>query len=279
MARKSRGRGTAAAFGLLLVLAGLAGGTVLYVLSVQRPDQAIDGFARAPIGCTTTLEFTETGTFYVFQERGTAVPVPEGGCQPIADASQTFGFELRGPDGPVPLGAEGTLSYDTDDFSGVSAARVQIDTPGQYEIVVVGDDAGVVAAIGRDPHDGVSELRQLAIMVAAVGVILGAVLLVLSGRRSKRAATFSVPDPPVWSPYQGGPDLAAPEYTRVAQIPVDPHATPESESTTTELPPLEGISEQTAVPKRASPWAPPTPDQAAVAPGDGPESGRPADGN
>jgi hypothetical protein len=247
-------------------------------LSVQRPDQAVDGFARAPIGCTTTLEFTQTGTFYVFEERGVAVPIPGGGCQPIADPSRTFGFELRGPDGPVPSQAEPALSYDNDDFSGESVARVQITAPGQYEIVVFGDDAGVVAAVGRDPHDGVSELRQLAIVVTAVGVALGTLLLALSGRRSKRAASYSVPEGPVWNPYQGGPQAAVSEYTRVAQVPVNPHAPPQDASAAAaHLAQPDPMFQPPVAPKAASPWAPPTSDQAAVELQFEPEPGPPAD--
>ncbi len=265
MARKSRGRGTAAAFGLLLLLAGLAGGAVLYVLSVQRPDQAVDGFGRAPIGCTTTLEFTETGTFYVFAERGDAVDVPDGGCQPLGDPSQTFGFELSGPDGPVVPRADTSLSYETDDFAGESVARVQIAIAGRYEIVAVGDDAQVVAAIGRDPNDGVSQLRRLAIAVGASGVLLGTLLLLLAGRRSQRAATFALPDAPVWSPHPNDDARAVVPPTRVAQDPVSPHPAlgyPEYPEYPADLTDPD--------PRPSSPWAPPTLDQAATTPPDQP---------
>ena len=67
---RSRGRGTAAAFGFILLFAGLIGGGVLYVRSLMWHDDAVEAFARAGVGCTTTLQFTETGTFYVFEETG-----------------------------------------------------------------------------------------------------------------------------------------------------------------------------------------------------------------
>lgn len=263
MASQSRGRASAAVVGLLLVLIGLAGGAALYVLSVQRPGQAVDGFGRAPIGCTTTLEFTETGTFYVFEERGTAVQVPDGGCQPLADPDRAFGFELSGPDGPVPARTETSIGYDTDDYSGTSVARVEIAAGGRYQIVAVGDDAQVVAAIGRNPDDGVTELRRLAIVVAAVGVLLGALLVLLPGRRSRPAESSAIAEAPIWSwqPHDDGMSAdSAMGDRRVAPLPVRPPAAPEQ-----------------PVAAAVSPWAPPTPDQAAIVPPQQPAADPPGD--
>ena len=67
MASKRTGRGTVL-FGLVVLLAGIAGAVVLYLLSQQRGDDAIRDLARAPVGCDTTLSFSDTGTFYVFVE-------------------------------------------------------------------------------------------------------------------------------------------------------------------------------------------------------------------
>lgn len=217
MGTRSTGRGTAVVFGLLLVLAGLVGGGVLWVLSMRRHDDAVDSFARAPVGCTTTLEFSETGTFYVYEETesdGDAVP---GGCEPVADPSRQFGFELTGPDGAVDATPDDGVDYDSGGFAGRSHSRVEIDATGQYRITVVGDDAGVVAAIGRDPDDGVAELRRGAVAVAAAGVVLGALLLLLAGRRSRKA----VPPPPSLPPPPGpGRPAAAwpPEPPRISDL-------------------------------------------------------------
>ncbi len=67
MTSKRTGRGTVL-FGLVVLLAGLGGAVVLYLLSQQRGDDAIRDLARAPVGCDTTLSFSDTGTFYVFIE-------------------------------------------------------------------------------------------------------------------------------------------------------------------------------------------------------------------
>lgn len=261
MARKSKGRGTAAAFGLLLLFAGLIGGAVLYMLSVRRPSEVVDGFARAPVGCTTTLRFTETGTFYVYEDLGPVIKVPDGGCEPTANPAQTFGFDMQGPDGPVVQRADAGLSYDTDDHLGNSVARIEIDVAGEYVVVVVGDDPAVVAAIGRDPDDGVDDLRQGAIIVAVIGVVLGGLLLVLAGRRSKKAAAFLSPDGPGWGPQQGGERVMV-SAEPVVRSAVNPH---EPDQQVAIAGPLSDVNDMLARPRDPNPvasWAPPVAGQA-----------------
>ncbi len=263
MARKSKGRGTAAAFGLLLLFAGLVGGGVLFASSVRRPTQTIEGFARAPVGCTTTLEFSETGVFFVFEDIGPATAALESDCEAVANPSQTFAFELSGPDGPMVPRADKSLSYDTDDYLGSSVARFEIDVPGEYEIVVVGDDPSVVAAIGRDPDDGVDDLRQRAILVAIVGVVLGGLLLLLAGRRSRKAAAFLTPDGPGWSIRHTPKDqVVTPDGDPVAQSPVNPHEPDEQVSIAGPLSEVNRLLANAPRPKQSSPWAPPAAGQA-----------------
>ena len=253
MARQSRGRGTAAAFGMLLLLAGLVGGGLLFVQSQRRPTQAVEGFARAPIGCTTTLRFTERGTFFVYQELSGVESVPDGGCEPLADPAQTFDFELTGPDGPVVPRPDDSLTYDTDRALGSSVARIEITTAGQYEIVVVGDDPAVVAAIGRDPDDGVQDLRRRAMLVAVFGVVLGVLLLWLAGRRSKQAAKFAPPDGATRAtPLDTESSIWSPQAGSARQEPVNPHDPPAPVSI---APPLDEVDEMLAA--RRAAWGPP----------------------
>ena len=93
---RSRGRGAAAAFGFILLFAGLIGGGVLFVLSLQRHDKAIEKFARAGVGCTTSLEFSKSGTFYVYEETEGEFDPQEIGCEPAATPGQAFGFDFLG---------------------------------------------------------------------------------------------------------------------------------------------------------------------------------------
>ncbi len=265
MGIKSKGRGTAAAFGLLLVFAGVVGAIVLYLLSERRPDQAVDEFARAPVGCTTTLEFTESGTVYVYEEIADEVTPPEGGCVPTASPGSPFGFEITGGGGAVVPRRDDSIDYDSGDRVGRSVARFDIDRPGDYEIEVRGDDPAVVAAIGRDPDDGVDDLRSGAIAVGIAGVLLGLLLLTLAGWRSKRAATYSPPEGPGWGPRAVSTgDSWPPEPPKVPQIPVNPHLPPAPASAESPAP----LPARRPQPAGVPPWAPPTPGDAVT---DGPD--------
>lgn len=264
MSIKSRGRGTAALFGMLLVVAGLIGGALLYVLSVRRPGQAVDHFARAPVGCTTTLEFTETGTFYVYAEDAAQVTPPAGDCEPTGEPGRAFGFELTGSGGAVVPKSDESVEYDSGGRTGRSIARFDIDTAGSFEIAVVGDDPAVVAAVGRDPQDGVDELRRGALIVAIAGVLLGALLLAVAGRRSSRAATFAPPVGPGWDlhPPSETPSEWPPAPPHIAQVPVNPHRPNEPASPTPPPPPLPARRPPTSTPPS---WGPPPADEASSA--------------
>lgn len=255
MAERSRGRGVAAAVGFFLLFAGLVGGGVLYIVALRRPSQAVDGFARAPIGCTTTLEFTETGTFFVYQEAGAPVGITDSGCDPAADPATSFGVEFTGDLVPALNVEDDGVSYDVDGFDGRSVARIEIDEVGTYSIEVRGDDVTVLAAIGRDPDDGVDDLRRMAIIVAGIGVALGLVLLVIAGRRSKHAAGSFVPDGPGWGPKQQVDSTWPPAAPRVDQRPINPQQPPEPVEVEPPPPPLPARS-----PAEAVSWEPPSGD-------------------
>ena len=247
MGVKSKGRGAAAVFGLLLVLAGVAGAAVLWMMAERRPDQAVEGFARGPVGCTTTLEFGDVGTFYVFEEVVGADSDAFAECSPDATQGNEFGFELLDDGRPVATRDDSSIAYDTAEAIGTSVARIEIAEPGRYDLVVEGADPTVVAAVGRDPELGVTDLRRGAIVVGLVGVVLGALLLLLAGRRSKRAATYATPAGPGWGPAPRPDGTVAtwpPEPPRVPQVPVNPM-----------LPPEPVAAEVPAAPP--APWAPP----------------------
>lgn len=246
MGVKSRGRGAAATFGLLLLLVGVAGAVVLWLMAERRPEQAVERFARGPVGCTTTLEFADTGTFFVYAEVVGADSDAFAACDPVATPDAEFSAELRQGGRPLAARDDTSISYDTADAIGESIARVEIAEAGRYELVVEGSDTATVGAVGRDPQQGVDDLRRGAIVVGAVGVLLGGLMLLLAGRRSKRAATFVAPDGPGWGPsaQDGPPPVWPPEPPRVPQVPVNPM-----------LPPEPVAAEVPAAPP--APWAPP----------------------
>ena len=279
---RSRGRGAAAAFGFILLFAGLIGGGVLFVLSLQRHDKAIENFARAGIGCTTSLEFSKSGTFYVYEETAGDFDPQETGCEPQVipcGDSQPICFDFDGP-APVSPREDTSISYDTDDFTGTSVARFEVTESGTYELEVRGESLDTWAAIGRDPSNNVDEMRRGAIIVAAIGIVLGGLLLGLAGWRSKRASTPSIPEGPGWGtrPGDGGVRAWPPEPPRIPQVPINPHQPDTPASVAPPPPPLPARAPGSAAPPR-SPWGPPPPGVVPVhtTPPEPPERARPPD--
>jgi hypothetical protein len=254
MAPKARGRGLVATLGFIALIGGLVGGGFLYVLAMQRPGDAVDAFARAPIGCTTTLQFTDLGEFYIYEESAPILQDLPGGCEPTADPAAAFSFRLSGPDGPVAVRPDDSVTYAEGAREGSSVATIEIVTAGQYELAVVGVDPATVAAVGRDPQDGVERLRRLAYAVVAAGAVIGLTLLVVAGRRSKRAAVVGTPIGPGYGTLHNremqGAEAWPPEPPRLDQVPVNPH-----------LPPERAIARPLSTDDEGatSPWAPPRP--------------------
>lgn len=267
MATAPSGRGTAAVFGLLVVLAGLVGAAVLYVTSQRRPEQAVDEFARAPVGCTTTLEFTDTGTFYVYEERSDTPAPPLGECEPVADAGAVFDFSLTDADGEVDRIADLAVSYEFGARSGQSISSFEVTEAGRYDIEVVGDDLTVVAAIGRDPDESVADLRRAAIAVGLLGLVIGGVLLFLSGRRSRQLAAPG--EPPPGTTWHRSNELDDPGSDGpVAYVPMSADPLPAD--------PLPADPLPSAPSMPPSPWAPPTVGDEGVAGEATPDDPKPA---
>ena len=162
--------------------------------SRQRHDKTVEAFARAGVGCTTTLEFSETGEFFVFEETGTPIEVlDEVGCQPLATPGQPFGFEISGPaDVTVPTRRRRSRTRPTSSpGASVATLRDRDRRPVQDRRRRFGREHR--GGGGTRPVERGVELRRGAIVVAAAGLSAGRLLLALAGRRSKRAATPSIP--------------------------------------------------------------------------------------
>ena len=167
MANKRTGRGTVL-FGLFVLLAGLAGAVVLYLVSQQRTDDAIRDLARAPVGCDTTLSFSDTGTFYVYIEHLGTLERLDGDCETPdeysrdADDQPTVEIVVRDADGQDleldRLDEEFTYSLD-DSFAGTATRQLEIESTGDYVVTVDSDEEDFVVAVGRDPGDAATTMR------------------------------------------------------------------------------------------------------------------------
>ncbi|MGA9276444.1 hypothetical protein, partial [Ilumatobacter sp.] len=189
--------------GVLLIVAGALAAVVLWGLGSARLSDDVAGFARAPVGCDTTLDFAESGEYLVFVESAGTLDGIRGDCDVVGDYDA--GTQPLDPvitvvdaDGEaVALEPAGTgLDYDEDGFVGTATFSIDIADATSHVIRVEspGDDLFVVA-IGPDPTEGVAVLRVGGLAAGLVGILLGLAAVLFGSRPSRRAAVSQV-----WSP-------------------------------------------------------------------------------
>jgi hypothetical protein len=233
--------------GLVVLVAGLAAGIVLYVVANSRYEDAVRNLQRAPVGCDTELDFTGTGTFTFYIETKGEIGDLRGDCDNVGtdyerDDAPRVDLTLvddRGDE--VDLDRASGASYDAGGFVGTATRKVDIDEPGTYTLSVQSDDDDFAIAIGRDPKSDADSARALAIALIAVGVVAGAVLIVLGLRRKPAAAgpalpsasTASMPAPP----FAPAPPPSGPAYGTPPGPPVQPPPPPPPPAPSGAVPP------------------------------------------
>lgn len=216
-----RGRRTGAA--VLVSLLGVAAGVALLVAAGLARAATVEGFARAPVGCTTTLEFDRAGVFTLYLETKGSVDAVEGDCslngtsydhQGSAVAVQASLVDASGNTVAVES-VDLSRSYDTGSFRGRSIGVVRVPAPGEYRLTVASDSTDVVVAVGGAP-DADSRLLMLAGVAVMVVSVLAGILVAASGRRRPPPAP-SAPAPP-----PGGGAVLMPRPVLQAQLPQAP---------------------------------------------------------
>jgi hypothetical protein len=222
MAKRRSGRTLVIVGALVLVVTVITTAALLYVAQ-RRYDDAVRGLARAPVGCDTTLRFTDAGTFTLFVETEGSLDDVSGGC----DAPGTYRRESDRPPrvqvqvfdpGGVERPLERTVSppYSISGFVASAYRTVDIARTGDHVIRVASDADDIVISVGRHPDDAAYPAEQGAIAVAILGGLGGAALLVWGALR-RRTDTDSEDD-------HGDPVLVAPELPR--QPPLGPPPMP-----------------------------------------------------
>jgi hypothetical protein len=255
MTERAGRRGWIVVVGVLVIVGMLGAAVALWWASGTREADNVAGFARAPVGCETTLEFEATGSFLLYVETSGRFGELAGACEAPSvydrdvDDVPVVMVTLRGPDGDViEIDDAAEIGYDIDGFVGSSVGEVRIETEGDHVLSIepVGGDAFAVA-VGRQPDQGVALLRWGAVAAAIGGLVLGGLLLVLGSRRPP------VTPPPVapWTPDEGGwpsspPGFPVPPPTTGATGPAGP---PMSSPIPSSPPTPQGPS--------TSPWGPP----------------------
>ncbi len=233
----------------VVLLVGLLGAAVaLWVASGERRADNVANFARAPVGCDTTLDFEATGTFVVYVETSGEFGELAGACDAPRrydrdpDDLPELTLTLLDPNGAsLEFGEADAAGYDVDGFVGTAARGVEIDLPGDHVLTVAPTEGAPFAvAVGRSPDEGVALLRWAAVAAAIAGLVLGGVFLVLGSRRTPPTPTPASP----WTPDAAGWPASPPGF------PVPP---PTTGAVGPAGPPIEGQP----VDEPRSPWAPP----------------------
>ena len=203
-----RGRGALFA-GLALVIVGLGAGAALFALSGSTEESTVKKFARAPVGCTTTLQFDKRTTFTLYVETKGSVSDVGGDCasngssydrgdDDLPDVSLSL---VDGDDQEVDLTPASAPSYSAGAFKGQALQEVKIDNTGTYRLTVTSDDTDFAIAIGGAPDADSSMMKSAGIGAAVAGVVLGG-LLILLGRRKKGGPVAPAAAGNTWQPQQ-----------------------------------------------------------------------------
>ena len=250
MAQSSSRRGVLIGLGALVIVIGLVASVVLWVIGEDRRRDAVESFARAPVGCDTTLDFAETGEYFVYIERAGRLDGIRGDCDvegayDIGSASPDVNVTVVDPDGElVALDSAATdLEYSESGFVGSAAFTIDITKTDDHVVRVESTDDDVfVVAVGPDPNEGVVALRGGAIAAGVLGLLLGTGLVLLGARKptAKVAAPQWAPGgtaPPPFTPGQvpQGPPVygqqsGPPQYARPGPPPPAPPASPHGQA-------------------------------------------------
>lgn len=258
MTERAGRRGWMLALGVLVIVGSLGAAVAMWIAGTDREADNVAGFARAPVGCDTTLDFESTGTFLLYVETSGQFGALAGACDVPsrddrdADDVPVVEVTLRDPDGDViDLDESVEVDYDIDGFVGRSIGEVQIESEGDHVLTVAPVDGETFAvAVGRPPDQGVALLRWGAVAAAIGGLLLGGLLLVLGSRRPPLTPAPAAP----WTPDGGGwpsspPGFPVPPPTTGATGPAGPAVPPPM--------PVPPTSPPAPAPQTPSPWGPP----------------------
>jgi hypothetical protein len=227
--------------GAVLLLAGLIAGGVMFVLSTKAVNDTVKKFARAPVGCTTTLQFEKKAVFTIFVEtKGAALDVG-GDCSGngssydrAAGEPPTVSLNLvDSTDTAITLSVGSSFSYDTGDYRGSAVQQVTITQPGTYRLTVESKDTDFAIAIGGDPDADARRMKYIGATAVAAGLLLG-VLLMFLGMRRRTPPPPAGDDVAAWPSAPSTPTAATAPAASVAssgtvapfQVPTTPPGTP-----------------------------------------------------
>lgn len=213
--------------GVTVAILGLGAGIILVALSGSAKEETVKAFARAPVGCTTTLEFEKRATFTIYIETTGTLGTVDGDCAAGGTSYQRGDDDLprvsltllNSDDQEAALTATDVPTYVVGDFAGQGYQRVQITEPGTYRLTVTSDDTDFAIAVGGKPDADANAMSLAGVGAALGGLLLGGLLLVLGLRRKKLASPTVLANgsPAPWQPTP--PDVAGWQSQQPATVP------------------------------------------------------------
>ena len=173
-----KGKGSLVA-GVALIVLGLAVGGALIVMSGSNKEETVKKFARAPVGCTTTLEFEKSATFTLYVETKGSVQDVGGDCAGNGASYDRGQDDLPSVslvlvdenDNEIELAGADESSYSVGDYAGEAWRTVTIDDPGVYRLTVSSDDTDFAISVGGDPDGDSGTLMIGGVAALVVGVL------------------------------------------------------------------------------------------------------------
>lgn len=206
--------------GIVLIVAGVAGAAALFVVGNQQLGDGVSKLARGPANCVTDLRVESDGTYYFYLETKGELGDVGGDCGEEGDTYEADEGERARirladrDDEPVRLHRASGASYDTDGYRGELVQTADLEA-GRYALTVT-SDGNVVVAVGQRNVDDLKPSPLWPVLCAAVGIVLGVLLLVLSKGRKPSLATPagqplpSAPGGPPAPPFSGASGWTSP---------------------------------------------------------------------
>lgn len=209
--------------GALLLAGGILGGLALAVAGFLTLKNSVEDFGRFKVTNgqgSATVSFEKPGTYSIYYESHSKV------CQDLTQSGSGCTTEtVRGPKSPPAglgitiskdgkdlevKGAKNSFDYTLGDYTGKAVGSVKVDEPGAYSMVVQTRREGDFAiALGKDVVSTIVPWLIGALAVAALGVILGLLVLILTGvkrgRRKREAAMAAATQYPAAPPFVATP--------------------------------------------------------------------------
>ena len=200
--------------GAAVAAIGVIVGLALILMSGSSKEETVKKFARAPAGCTTSLEFDHAGNYTLYLETKGQVPNLGGDCAANGTTYQHAGgipsvsvTLVDGAGTAVATASAAGSSYDEGGYAGSALLTAAVPAAGTYQITVTSDATDVAIAIGGDPEGSAGTMKTIGFAVLAVGV-LGGLGLILLGRKKNASPAAAAPAGGGWQPQQA----ATPQY-------------------------------------------------------------------